>query len=143
MEVKPTRVRKNSYILGGLVFFISFVVYLKTLSPTVGFVDSGELTTVAYTLGIAHPTGYPLYTLLGRLFTLLPFGSIAWRVNIASAFFASLSTLFLYLLSKNLFTRMLSGGEANATATATVLSSFITALLFAFSTTLWSHAVMA
>lgn len=48
-----------------------FVVYAATSAPGIGLVDSGELTAVAATLSIAHPTGYPLYTLLGRLWLLL------------------------------------------------------------------------
>lgn len=70
-----------------LVFFSSFFVYLLTLYPTVGTEDSGELITSAATLDIAHPPGYPLYTLLGKLFTIIiPFGNIGWRVNLMSAF---------------------------------------------------------
>jgi tetratricopeptide (TPR) repeat protein len=149
--------RKISWIFGGLVFFISLGIYIKTLSPSVGFVDSGELTVVSYTLGIAHPTGYPLYTILGRLFTFLPWGSIAWRMNLVSAIFASLSVLVLYFLLKNLFTHM-SGqekGEVSASVSGKVAlplqlplppataTAFITSLLFAFSSTLWSQAVVA
>ena len=59
------------YLGGLLVLFISFGVYLHTLTPTVGFHDSGELITVAYTLGIAHPPGYSLYTLLSKVFCTL------------------------------------------------------------------------
>ena len=55
-----------------LIFILDLIVYLLTLSPTLQFIDSGELAVVCKTLGIAHPTGYPLYTLLGRLFSLLP-----------------------------------------------------------------------
>ncbi|MEW6104067.1 MAG: DUF2723 domain-containing protein, partial [bacterium] len=72
-----------------LVFFISFGVYLHTLTPTVGFHDSGELITCTWTLGIAHPPGYPLYTLLGKVFiTLIPIGNIAFRMNMQSTLFA-------------------------------------------------------
>jgi hypothetical protein len=48
-----------------VVSVFAFLVYLKTLAPSVTFIDSGELAAVACTLGIAHPTGYPLFTLLG------------------------------------------------------------------------------
>jgi hypothetical protein len=67
----------------------AFVIYLVTLSPSVDFIDSGELSTVVATLGIAHPTGYPLYTILGHLFTALPLHSIAWRTNLFSAMWSS------------------------------------------------------
>ena len=68
---------KRRYLIGIFLFILSFSLYLKTLCPTVYWRDSGELITVCYTLGIAHPAGYPLYALLGRIFTLIPVGSIA------------------------------------------------------------------
>jgi hypothetical protein len=63
----------------------AFAVYAWTLAPGVVGGDSGELITVGATLGVAHPPGYPLYTLLAKLFTLLPWGSVAQRVNLLSA----------------------------------------------------------
>lgn len=57
-----------SVFAGGIVF----IIYLFTLAPSVVQIDSGELAAVQITLGIAHPTGYPLYTILGFLFSLLP-----------------------------------------------------------------------
>ena len=51
---------------------VVFVVYLITLAPSVVQIDSGELAAVQITLGIAHPTGYPLFTMLGYLFSLIP-----------------------------------------------------------------------
>lgn len=85
-------------LLGLLVFLISFTVYLLTLCPTVYVGDSGELIAAAYTLGIPHPPGYPLFTILGKIFiTLIPIGSIAYRVNLLSAFFASATVTMLYI----------------------------------------------
>ncbi|MEW6679624.1 MAG: DUF2723 domain-containing protein [bacterium] len=81
------------YAFGLLVLFGSFEVYLHTLTPTVEFHDSGELISVAYTLGIAHPPGYPLYTLLGEVFiTLIPFGNI--RENFSCKDFLENSIMF-------------------------------------------------
>jgi len=61
-------------------------LYLATLAPTVVGGDSGELTAAAVTGGVPHPPGYPVFSLLARLFAALPFGpSIAWRVNLLSA----------------------------------------------------------
>ena len=54
-------------LLCGAVFATSLCVYLLTLAPTVALGDSPELAIAAHRLGIAHPTGYPLYTLLGHL----------------------------------------------------------------------------
>ena len=63
---------------------VAFALYLVTCSPTINFTDSGELVTVAWTGGIAHPPGYPLYTLIGTAALQLPFGEPAWRMNVVS-----------------------------------------------------------
>lgn len=110
------------------VFVFTFSVYLSTLSPTIGFIDSGELTAVSHGLGIAHPTGYPVYTLLGRLFTLIPVGEVAWRLNLSSAVYAALSAALLSLAF------LTFGDPVGGTAVP---------LLFAFSSTLWSQATQA
>ncbi|MEQ1834815.1 MAG: DUF2723 domain-containing protein, partial [Candidatus Eisenbacteria bacterium] len=61
-------------------------LYVATLHPGLPAGDSGELITVAATGGVAHPPGYPLYTLLAGAFAhLLPSGNVAWRLNLFSA----------------------------------------------------------
>ena len=80
------------------VFFITLTVFLPFVCPTVYVGDSGELITACYGLGIAHPPGYPLFTLLGKLFTFLPLASIAFRVNIMAVFFGSLACTVLFIL---------------------------------------------
>ncbi len=65
---------------------IALIVYILTLSPGVLPSDGGEFQTVAATWGVAHPPGYPLYTILAGLFSrLIPIGTFAWRVNLFSA----------------------------------------------------------
>jgi tetratricopeptide (TPR) repeat protein len=107
----------------------AFLVYLDTLAPSVSPEDSGELITAAYTLGIAHPPGYPLWCLLGKAFSFIPLGSVAWRVNLLSAALGALSAGVLALIAFR-FTRSFS-------------SSLAAALAFAFSRDFWSQAVIA
>ena len=78
------------------VFF--FIVYLTTLAPSVVEIDSGELAAVQATLGIAHPTGYPLFTMIGYLFSLIPLNfSKIYQLNILAAFWCSLGAgIFVY-----------------------------------------------
>ncbi len=81
-------VKKVAPQAGWLWFAVSvplYVAYLLTLSPTVPLEDGGEMIRAAFTLGVTHPPGYPLYTLLGRLACLLPVGDIAFRMNLLSA----------------------------------------------------------
>ena len=75
-----------------------FTVYFFTLAPSVVEIDSGELATVQATLGIAHPTGYPLFTMLGYLFSLIPFTfSKIYQLNLLAAIWCSLGAgLFAY-----------------------------------------------
>ena len=60
-------------------------VYVATLCPSVPGGDSGELLQLAVELGVAHPPGYPTWTMVAHVFTWLPFGEVGWRVNLSSA----------------------------------------------------------
>ncbi len=75
-----------------------FIIYMITLAPTIIQIDSGELTTVQSLLGIAHPTGYPLFTITGFLFSKIPSPfSTALQLNILAAVWCSLGAgLFVY-----------------------------------------------
>src|SRR4030042_7150041 len=81
-----------------ICFFIPFILYLFTVCPTVYWRDAGEFQVVAYQLGIAHPAGSPFYVLITKIFTFLPFGSIAFKVNLASAFFGAALLRLIFLL---------------------------------------------
>ncbi len=115
-----------------LLLFIDFIVYFRTLAPTVQFIDSGELAVVCKTLGIAHPTGYPLYTLLGRLFTLLPFQDIIFRLNLFSLLVVCSANLILLLIILKLVENK---------SDVSIWTAFSTSLIFSFTPTLWSQAV--
>ena len=112
----------------GLPFLI-FIVYFLTLCPSLSGGDSGELITVARTLGVAHPPGYPLFTLLGKAFTWIPFGNVAWRVNLLSALCDSAAAAFLL--------------QAVFRWTGNIWAGALTAGLFAFSPLIWTYAVPA
>ena len=85
-----------------LSFLIPFALYLLTLAPSVTFFDSGEFITAVSSLGTAHSPGYPLFVNYAKPFTWLPFGSIAFRVNIATAVSAALACYGVYLLVAHL-----------------------------------------
>ncbi len=96
MKIDLITFGKKYYYL--LTAFLVFVIYLFTLAPSVVQIDSGELATVQITLGIAHPTGYPLFTIIGFLFSLipLPFTKI-FQMNLLAAFYCSTSVgVFVY-----------------------------------------------
>lgn len=109
----------------------AFLLYLRTMGPSVAciFCDSLEFQLVTYKLGIAHPTGYPLYTLLGKLFTFIPLGDVAYRVNLMSALFAALTVALLYLTMR--------------LALQFRVPAVLGALVFAVSPVFWSQAIIA
>src|SRR5271157_4576646 len=73
-------------------------LYLYTMFPAFKNDDSPETITSAYTLGICHPPGYPLFTMAGKVFSLLPVGSPAFRVNLFSVFLAVIILFLSYFL---------------------------------------------
>jgi len=107
---------------------LAFALYVRTLFPSVVGGDSAEFQVLAYQVGIAHCPGYPVYLLLAKLFTFIPVGDIAYRVNLFSGFMAALAVSGSYLVAVLL--------THNRTA------SLLGAALLAISTTFWSHAVI-
>lgn len=85
-------------VTAGFVGLLCTALYWRTLAPTVTWYDMAELPAAAYFLGIAHGTGYPLYLLLGKLFTFVPLGDIGYRVNLMSAFFATLTVIIVFFI---------------------------------------------
>lgn len=108
---------------------LAFAVYLTTLPPTVTGEDSGEFISAAYTLGIPHPPGYPLWCLAAHAFTRLPVGEVAWRVNLSTAVFASGTVALMALLIMAL--------------TRNRLAALAGALALAFSREFWEQAIIA
>jgi hypothetical protein len=79
---------------------ITFALYLRTLAPDMLSGDTGEFQFAAWRLGLAHPTGYPLYLMLGWLWqhAFALFGvSPAWSLNAMSALAAAVGAALLYL----------------------------------------------
>lgn len=91
--------KKYYPVLTGLLVF---VIYLSTLAPSVVQIDSGELSSVQILLGIAHPTGYPLFTILGYLFSLLPLPvTPIYKMNLLAALWSS-SGITVFILTARL-----------------------------------------
>ena len=108
---------------------LTFVAYAFTAAPGVTLEDSGDFIMGVLTLGIVHPPGYPLYTLLGHIFTFLPFGDPAFRVNLFSVLWGSLCLGVVFLIL-----RMFSIGRIHAV---------FVALFLGFTTVFWSKTAIA
>ena len=128
---------KLRFVIAPLLALCSFIVYVKTLAPTVLMADGGEFQFVPYLAGIPHPTGYPLYLLLGWLWShALPFGDVAYRMNLFSAFWAAAAVGLFYLAGERL-------GRSFFPPPLAHLGAALAALSLAFCATFWSQALMA
>jgi hypothetical protein len=90
------------------VALVAFAIYVVTLAPAPYLLDSAELAAASFGLGIAHPPGEPLALVLGRLLTLVPLGSVAFRVGLLQACAGALAAAFTYRLAL----RALAAGDA-------------------------------
>ena len=132
-----------SVIVAGTISALAFVVYCLTMTPGVTFIDSGELATVASTLGIAHPTGYPLFTIVGWLFSKLPVAhEQIVRLNLMAAVFCA-AGVFLFVLLVDFLLGRISGrrGEEPGGTVLRIAAAAGAGLLLAFSETYWSQAL--
>lgn len=120
-----------------LSFAIPLCIYLLTLAPSVTFFDSGEFITAVSSLGTAHSPGYPLFVNYAKPFTFLPFGSIAFRVNVATAVSAALACYGVYLLTATFLGDEELPGEAAVAKAARRLIPLCAALTFACTARLW------
>lgn len=113
-----------------IIFWGALAVYGATVVPGVVPADNGEFQLVAAQLGVAHPPGFPLYSLLGHLATYLPIGeSVAYRINFLSAGISAGSLTLLYLAMEKLTQRKSAG--------------IIAVLALGTATTFWAQAVIA
>ena len=116
-------------IVATAIGILTFVVYAIGACRTIYVGDSGELVAAADMLGIPHPSGYPLYVILGKIWsTLVPLGSVAFRMSLFSGFAAALAVSLVFLIAR----RIDLGFAASITA----------ALLLGFSPSFWAEATV-
>jgi hypothetical protein len=117
------------------VTLVAFAIYLRTVMPATGFWDTGEAQTVPPTLSIFHPTGFPTYAMLGWLWSQLPFGEPAFRMNLLSAVMVALASGMTVLITSHLLVQRHRWLVAAASA--------IAGLTFAFASEPWENALRA
>lgn len=136
---RPYQIKRFDIIIAILLFVISSIAYIKNLTPSVTAGDSGELTTAVYNMGACHPPGYPLYGIVGKLFTFIPVGDIGYRVNLFSAISAAGAILVFYLILLKLLGLNRDKGRISLDIHVPAVAGSI---LFAFTRTMWSQAVI-
>lgn len=94
-----SRIKIDPRLAAFLLFVGFFLLYLRSSAPHVApYRDAGEMACLLGTLGVAHPPGYPFYTLLGRWAMWIPLGNIIFRANLFSALCAAFSIALLFLM---------------------------------------------
>lgn len=121
--------KRTDFIHCLIIVLVTFLVYAWSAPGTVVLEDDGFFILAAYFNGIAHPPGYPLFTLLAHIATLIPMGSVALRVHLLSGFLGALACACLWLIT---FTLVRDRTAAYAAAFS-----------LAFSRVFWSQAIIA
>lgn len=138
-KVKTVLTKNIDYLICLIVFILVFGIYIRSLAPSILPGDPAEFIIVSYVLGIPHSTGYPLYTWIGHLFTYIPIGSIAYRVNLMSAFFGAATVSLIYFIVLKILSKITS----NLSITIIRFISIITAISLAFSKIFWFQSEIA
>src|SRR5919109_2322646 len=129
LPAAPFRPKRADWLQALAVALALFALYAASAPRTVALEDDGLFILASYYLGIAHPPGYPLFTLLGKLATLVPIGSVAYRVHLLSALFGALSCALLWMCA-----RVLAEGR---------LPAYRAAFALGLSPVFWSQSIIA
>jgi len=135
-STRPLDAPRPAYGAAAIAGVLVLVLYLVTLAPTTAMWDTSEYITAAYTLGIPHPPGNPLFVLLGRVATLFPFGSVAVRVNLLAALCSAGTATVWFLVAERVLSRWFTLRWARLTGAA------VAALLSATAFTVWNQSVV-
>jgi hypothetical protein len=129
---------RPSYLAGGIVSLFVLVLYLVTLAPSTAMWDTSEYIAAAYTLGLPHPPGNPLFVLIGRVFSIIPiFGpNVATRINVLAALCSAVSAGMWFLITE----RVLVGWFPQRWQRIT--GGTIAALVGATAFTVWNQSVV-
>lgn len=123
-----------------VVSLIAGIIYLYTAAPSMLLLDAGDLIAAAKTFGVSNPP-VPLYILLAHFFTIIPFGSIIFRLQLLSALLAVITLWVIY----NLIVKILkiANTEKKApvcTKTQSIYTALFSTISLAFSYAFWTQA---
>ncbi|HET7363886.1 MAG TPA: DUF2723 domain-containing protein [Burkholderiales bacterium] len=122
-------IARKDWLTAGLIALAMLALYAASSPASISLEDDSLFVLSSYFLGIEHPPGYPLFTLIGHVFTFLPFGSVAYRVHLASALFGALTCAAAWLCARTLIPGR--------------LPALLAALGLGLSPVFWSQATIA
>lgn len=149
MSAPVKQTKDNDRTIAAGLGLIAGLAYALTAAPSLSYIDSGELSTVAWTLGIGHPTGYPLFTLIGYLAAHAPLPlTPIFKLNLLSAAFAAAGVAAFFLLALRILrgparpaaTRQAPVESSQRDRGAAVTGAAVAAMALAFSSTWWGGA---
>src|SRR5471030_2783139 len=138
---------KINNLLGWLCFAIASITYILTLEPSVSFWDCGEFISCAYRLQVAHQPGYPVFAMLGKMFSLLSFGNnakVPYFTNMGSALASGATIMFLFWTITALARKLVSKAHETVDQANMILimgAGLVGALAFTYTDTFWFSAV--
>jgi len=139
--------KKINNLLGWLCFLIASITYILTLEPSVSFWDCGEFISCAYRLQVAHQPGYPLFAMLGKIFSLLSMGNttkVPYFTNMGSALASGTTIMLLFWTITAMAKKLLvsKDGEDDKPRVMLIMGAgLVGALAFTYTDTFWFSAV--
>ncbi len=132
-------------VIAGFILLVTLIINLKTMAPTLSFWDCGEFIACANILGIPHPPGSPLYIVLGRVFSIIPFfEDISARINMLSAVSGAVAAMLAYLVTFRMIKYWYRSNQFTGWPVAiSHIGGIIGASMFAFGKTNWNNSVEA
>ena len=127
---------RPSYGAAAIAGAVVLALYVVTLAPSTAMWDASEYITAAYTLGIPHPPGNPLFVLLGRVASLLPFGSVAYRVNLLAAVSSAMAAAIWFLVAERVLAQWITLRPVR------LVGASLASLLSATAFTVWNQSVV-
>ena len=144
----PPMFRPVDWLALGITTVVVFIVFFLTLAPNVTLEDSGEMATASFYGGIPHAPGYPVWTIYTWLWTHIPFGSMAWRVELGNAFAGAIAAGLLAFVVSRSSSMIIESIDAFKNIsrrwenTICFVSGFVAGSLSAFNSFMWSQAVI-
>lgn len=140
---------KVNTIVASSLFILMLAIYLLTAAPTISFWDCGEFVTCSYIMGIPHPPGSPLLSLIGRVMSIIPFydfrgygiGEIGYRVTLIDVVLGALIVMLTYLVMVRLIHRFRPYTGNRLDEAVVMFCSAVTALVAGFADEFWNNAV--
>ena len=147
--IVPPMFRPNDWLALGIAFLVVWAVYLFTLAPELTLEDSGELCTGSYYAGIPHPPGYPFWAIYSWIWTVIvPFGNVAWRVEVGQSFASAMGCGLLALMVSRGSSMLIEGIEDFKSVSRRrensicIVSGVVSGLLLGLGGYMWKESVV-